>query len=89
MNKGLELILLRLDSHPEEFKSRENIDDKLPRNNRGYKWRSVVKQMLDHPHKYPFIDSADLEKLSKKYWALQEKSFNHLIMDMLLQVDDD
>lgn len=74
MNKGVEILLARMDSHPEEFGL-----DKLGR------WTVIIDRLVNN--ELPFLSGQELEALKEKLYAIQGDVFTRAIMDELVNGD--
>jgi len=74
MNKGLEILLARIDSHPEEFINAHTFDSRTSR------W----KLMLDKAREGHFLTSEEKQLLHAKLSSVQGAWFTNAIMHELL-----
>ena len=77
MNKGLEILLARIDSHPEEFHEAHTFDS------RSSRW----KLMLDAAQNGHFLTSEEKQLLHAKLSSVQGAWFTNAIMHELLVAD--
>jgi hypothetical protein len=93
MNQGVELLLQRMDSHPEEFNTHN--PDKAAREK--WKWvTSALKTRIDYMKKSPdedpvmhyeslgFLSDREILVLYDKYVSIQADSFSNRVMSTLL-----
>jgi hypothetical protein len=93
MNKGVELMLQRMDTHPEEFNTHNS--DKGVRD----KWKWVTNALktrieyMENPLKadpvmsfesLPFLSDREIILLYDKYMSIQADSFSRRVMSTLL-----
>lgn len=90
INKGVQMLINRMDSHPEEFTRRKSL-------NPG-RWDWVLEQIIrrvEHNHKnsdtyrveLPFLSNSEVEALYDKWMSIQGDAFTHRIMRELLDSD--
>lgn len=90
INKGVQMLINRMDSHPEEFTRRKSL-------NPG-RWDWVLEQVIrrvEHNHKnsdtyrveLPFLSNSEVEALYDKWMSIQGDAFTHRIMRELLDSD--
>lgn len=90
LNKGVQMLINRMDSHPEEFTRRKSL-------NPG-RWDWVLEQIIrrvEHNHKnsdtyrveLPFLSNSEVEALYDKWMSIQGDAFTHRIMRELLDSD--
>lgn len=87
MNRGVEILLARMDSHPEEFEHMRNRD--------GFgRWDFVISLMLDRHHTnhsqpaaLPFLSNQEIDALYQKYMSVQGNAFTKRVMRELLDAD--
>jgi hypothetical protein len=90
INKGVQMLINRMDSHPEEFTRRKSL-------NPG-RWDWVLEQVVrrvEHHHKntdnyrleLPFLTRDEVEALYDKWMSIQGDAFTHRIMRELLDSD--
>lgn len=87
-NKGVEILLNRMDSHPEEFTERRNLGSRT-------RWDWLIEQVsrrVLNGHKsdskyrldLPFLSDEEVDALHDKYQQLQGQAFTNRIMSELL-----
>jgi hypothetical protein len=87
-NKGVEILLNRMDSHPEEFTERRNLGSRT-------RWDWLIEQVsrrVLNSHKsdskyrldLPFLSDKEVDALHDKYQQLQGQAFTNRIMSELL-----
>jgi ribosomal protein L22 len=87
-NKGVEILLNRMDSHPEEFTERRNLGSRT-------RWDWLIEQVsrrVLNSHKsdskyrldLPFLSDEEVDALHDKYQQLQGQAFTNRIMSELL-----
>jgi hypothetical protein len=87
-NKGVEILLNRMDSHPEEFTERRNLGSRT-------RWDWLIEQVsrrVLNNHKsdskyrldLPFLSDEEVDALHDKYQQLQGQAFTNRIMSELL-----
>jgi ssRNA-specific RNase YbeY (16S rRNA maturation enzyme) len=87
-NKGVEILLNRMDSHPEEFTERRNLGARS-------RWDWIIEQVsrrVLNSHKsdskyrldLPFLSDEEVDALHDKYQQLQGQAFTNRIMSELL-----
>ena len=87
-NKGVEILLNRMDSHPEEFTERRNLGSRT-------RWDWLIEQVsrrVINSHKsdskyrldLPFLSDKEVDALHDKYQQLQGQAFTNRIMSELL-----
>ncbi len=90
MNKGVQMLINRMESHPEEFTRRKSL-------NPG-RWDWVLEQVVrrvEHHHKntdtyrieLPFLTRDEVDALYDKWISIQGEAFTHRIMRELLDSD--
>jgi hypothetical protein len=88
-NKGVEILLNRMDSHPEEFTERRNLGSRT-------RWDWLIEQVsrrVLNGHKsdskyrldLPFLSDEEVDALHDKYQQLQGQAFTNRIMSELLE----
>jgi ssRNA-specific RNase YbeY (16S rRNA maturation enzyme) len=88
-NKGVEILLNRMDSHPEEFTERRNLGSRT-------RWDWLIEQVsrrVLNNHKsdskyrldLPFLSDEEVDALHDKYQQLQGQAFTNRIMSELLE----
>jgi ssRNA-specific RNase YbeY (16S rRNA maturation enzyme) len=88
-NKGVEILLNRMDSHPEEFTERRNLGSRT-------RWDWLIEQVsrrVLNSHKsdskyrldLPFLSDKEVDALHDKYQQLQGQAFTNRIMSELLE----
>jgi hypothetical protein len=82
LNKGVEILLARMDSHPDEFPS---MFDRNP--DRMYKWDSVIWKLLEDTRDFIFITEDERSLLIDKYRRIQGEAFTKYIMKKLTTND--
>ena len=86
-NKGVEILLSRMESNPEEFE--------LGYYGSGKRWDWILKAVLsrierkhkstiDHPLDLPYLSDAEVNALYNKYMSIQGDSFTKRVMGELL-----
>lgn len=86
-NKGVEILLSRMESNPEEFE--------LGYYGNSKRWDWVLKGVLarierkhkstiDHPLDLPYLSDAEVNALHQKYMSIQGDSFTKRVMGELL-----
>jgi len=86
-NKGVEILLSRMESNPEEFE--------LGHYGKNKRWDWVLKAVLarierkhkstvDHPLDLPYLSDAEIDALYQKYMSIQGDSFTKRVMGELL-----
>jgi len=86
-NKGVEILLSRMESNPEEFE--------LGYYGSGKRWDWILKSVLsrierkhkstiDHPLDLPYLSDAEVNALYDKYMSIQGDSFTKRVMGELL-----
>jgi hypothetical protein len=98
VNKGVEILLNRMDSHPEEF-VRQPL---LVRTGRGatgaMRWDWVIESLLrrvennhtstfDYRLDLPFLSNEEVNILYDKYLRIQGEAFTQRVMSELLKED--
>jgi ssRNA-specific RNase YbeY (16S rRNA maturation enzyme) len=92
-NKGVEILLNRMDSHPEEFTERRNLGSRT-------RWDWLIEQVsrrVLNSHKsdskyrldLPFLSDEEVDALHDKYQQLQGQAFTNRIMSELLDEPED
>ena len=92
-NKGVEILLNRMDSHPEEFTERRNLGSRT-------RWDWLIEQVsrrVLNNHKsdskyrldLPFLSDEEVDALHDKYQQLQGQAFTNRIMSELLDEPED
>jgi hypothetical protein len=90
-NKGVEILLSRMESNPEEFE--------LGYYGNSKRWDWVLKGVLarierkhkstiDHPLDLPYLSDAEVNALHQKYMSIQGDSFTKRVMGELLSERD-
>ena len=86
MNKGIKILLSRMDSHPDEFRWFRTSDEKG-------EWDWIIDPLVKrkyHPSvplseaPYPFLSDAEVSIVVSKFFAIQEDAFTEQIMRQLL-----
>lgn len=85
MNQGVQMLLARMDSHPEEFSFQFGLGDEV-----SSRWAAVMDdlerrvsgQFTSPP--LPFLSDEEIKALHDKYIALQGDAFTHYVMNELL-----
>jgi hypothetical protein len=86
-NKGVEILLSRMESNPEEFE--------LGYYGKNKRWDWVLKAVLsrierkhkstaDHPLDLPYLSDVEIDALYQKYMSIQGDSFTKRVMGELL-----
>ena len=86
-NKGVEILLSRMESNPEEFE--------LGHYGKNKRWDWVLKAVLsrierkhkstaDHPLDLPYLSDVEIDALYQKYMSIQGDSFTKRVMGELL-----
>lgn len=86
-NKGVEILLSRMESNPEEFE--------LGHYGKNKRWDWILKAVLsrierkhkstvDHPLDLPYLSDAEVNALYNKYMSIQGDSFTKRVMGELL-----
>lgn len=73
-NKGVQILLKRMDSNPEEFMS-------------GMKWDTIVSHVRKRT--YRFISEEEAAAVDNKLMELEAQVFTNTVMSKLLKQDDD
>lgn len=94
-NQGVQIILNRMQSHPEEF-----VDDRKFANIENNRWSWVVEKVItrvEHKHQttsshgyripLPFLTNDEVDALYDKYMSIQGEAFTHRVMRELLEDD--
>lgn len=92
-NKGVLILLNRMDSHPEEFTERRNLGARS-------RWDWLIEQVsrrVLNGHKnnanyrldLPFLSNEEVDALHDKYQQLQGQAFTNRIMSELLDEPED
>ena len=92
-NKGVLILLNRMDSHPEEFTERRNLGARS-------RWDWIIEQVsrrVLNGHKgdsknrldLPFLTDAEVDALHDKYQQLQGQAFTNRVMSELLDEPED
>lgn len=87
-NKGVAILMNRMDSHPEEFTERKNLGSRT-------RWDWLIEQVsrrVFNGHKgdsnyrldLPFLTDEEVDALHDKYQQLQGQAFTNRIMSELL-----
>jgi hypothetical protein len=85
MNKGVQILLERMDSNPQEF---------IPSLRDGYppKWRDILLSVemrtnggKEYKDKLPFLNDKEIKALWEKMQSLQSELFTKRVMDTLLR----
>jgi hypothetical protein len=87
-NKGVEILLNRMDSHPEEFTERKNLGTRT-------RWDWLIEQVsrrVFNGHKangnyhieLPFLTDKEVDAVYNKFMSLQGQAFTNRIMSELL-----
>jgi len=85
MNKGVQILLERMSSNPDEF---------IPTLRDGYpaKWRDILLSVemrtnggKDYKHHLPFLSDKEIKALWEKMQSLQGDLFTKRVMDTLLR----
>lgn len=79
MNQGVEILLSRMDSNPEEFVGDE-----------AHKWGWVVNGLYDrvleeNAKALPYLNDEEVEALWDKFNVIRRDSFTHRVMETLLE----
>jgi hypothetical protein len=89
VNRGIKILLKRMDSHPEEFRWFRAADEKS-------EWDWIVSPLVKrkyHPTvplcdaPYPFLSDAEVSIVVSKFFSIQEEAFNEQVMRQLLEAD--
>lgn len=92
-NKGVLILLNRMDSHPEEFTERRNLGARS-------RWDWIIEQVsrrVLNGHKgdsknrldLPFLTDEEVDALHDKYQQLQGQAFTNKVMSELLDEPED
>ena len=92
-NKGVLILLNRMDSHPEEFTERRNLGARS-------RWDWIIEQVsrrVFNGHKgdsknrldLPFLTDEEVDALHDKYQQLQGQAFTNKVMSELLDEPED
>ena len=95
-NQGVQILLNRMESHPEEFSVQPNA---LARLHEG-RWDWLLAQVMrrvEHRHKntdnyrveLPFLNDREVEALYDKFMSVQGEAFTRRIMSELLKDEKD
>lgn len=87
-NKGVQMLINRMDSHPDEFTRRKSLHPG--------RWDWVLEQIIrrvEHKHKntdnyrreLPFLTDEEVDALYDKFMSIQGDAFTHRIMRELLE----
>ena len=89
MNRGIKILLSRMDSHPDEFRWFRAEGEKS-------EWDWVISPLVKrkyHPTvplseaPYPFLSDAEVSIVVSKFFSIQEEAFNEQVMRQLLEAD--
>lgn len=92
-NKGVAILMNRMDSHPEEFTERKNLGSRT-------RWDWLIEQVsrrVFNGHKgdsnyrldLPFLTDAEVDALYDKYQQTQGQAFTNRVMSELLDEPED
>jgi hypothetical protein len=94
MNKGVEIILNRMNSHPEEFLYSPHTSQRVLRFDQRDRWNWIVEPLLrrvyeKHPSdqllRYlPWLNDTEIEALHSKLMEIQRDAFTKAVMVELL-----
>ena len=91
-NKGVQMLINRMDSHPDEFTHRKSLHPG--------RWDWVLEQIIrrvEHKHantdnyriELPFLTNEEVDALYDKFMSIQGDAFTHRIMRELLEDGED
>jgi hypothetical protein len=91
-NKGVQMLINRMDSHPDEFTRRKSLHPG--------RWDWVLEQIIrrvEHNHKntdnyrieLPFLTNEEVDALYDKFMSIQGDAFTHRVMRELLEDESD
>lgn len=85
MNKGLEIMLKRMESHPEEF---DILMPQMPTNRKPKeRWDRLIGIVLDENKSGGFITEEERHRFKLKLEEVQADTFTRVVMERLF--DDD
>jgi hypothetical protein len=88
MNKGVEIIMRRMDSHPEEFdRLKLQLPNARPDQTR-MKWAYLVDVLLDAERSGGFFSAEERETLIQKLAQVQAAVFTKHVLHVLTTTDD-
>ena len=84
MNRGVEILLSRMDSHPQEFCMEFNAHA----HTKVYKWGSVLSVLLNDTHPaFKSFTAEEVQGIRDKYYSLQAEAFSEHVMKTLLKIE--
>jgi hypothetical protein len=83
MNKGLEVLLARIESHPEEFIGKSSVVPRMTR------WSTLVDIALDPARSGTFITPEEREALVAQLAVVRGEQFSKNVLQTLMDVDRD
>ena len=86
MNKGIELLLKRMDSHPQEFTHQTKWDGILiPCMRRAERGHLPTREGVE----LPFLSDEDVDTLIRKYHLLEGEDFTRAVLETLVRSNND
>ena len=86
MNKGLEIMLKRMDSHPEEF---DQLFPQVPvKAKPRERWDRLIGIVLDPNKSGTFITQEQRQQFKAKLEEVQADTFTRVVMERLFDSDD-
>jgi len=80
MNRGIALLLSRMESNPEEFPLT------LKNNFTTQPWGKYLEAILDKEKAMGFVSYQERKAVLEKYWGIQGDNFTHEVMTTLFSV---
>lgn len=80
MNRGISLLLSRMESNPEEFPLT------LKNNFTSQPWGKYLEAILDKNNAMGFVSHREREELLEKYWGIQGDNFTEEVITTLFSV---
>jgi len=88
MNKGLEILLKRMDTHPEEF-DRLFRHRRVDRHGNVEGWDQIISIVLEKNKSHSFVSDEERALFEEKMLAVQGDMFSEAVMRKLFELNGD